>query len=422
MVFPVRKALHCVGLCVVLGTGWLNGLHGQGSGVLTRVREHVAVLCSDSLAGRGYTRQGHVRAAHYLRDQFRRLGLVAPPALPDYLQPFRFDVNVVEEADVRVGTQALQLGVDFLPASVSGSGEVSSGLRQLMRPGSPFAVVHDTAQGARGRSLQTVLDSVLARPGIQAAIVVQHRLTHSFAEKSVGKPVVVVTQRTWTSWQAQPRGILRVRVVAGVQNILTQNVVGYLPGSRVASDTLQVVCAHYDHLGQIGTTIFRGANDNASGTALLLALADTLARNRPPYNTLFIAFSGEEAGLHGSFHFVRKPIVDLTKVRAVYNFDLLGTGTQGIMAVGGVDYPELYAPLDSLNRARNLVPGVARRKNAPNSDHYPFTQVGIPALFIYTQGGSACYHDPCDRPENLHFEALPGLLDLFVERLHDAGN
>jgi hypothetical protein len=394
----------------------------------------VAVLCSDSLAGRGYTRQGHIRAAHYLREQFRQLGLVAPPALPDYLQPFSFSVNLVEEAEVRVGSQGLRLGVDFLPAPTTGSGEVSCGLRQLMRPGSPFAVVYDTARGPRAQPVQQTLDSVLALAGIQAVLVIQPRLTHSFSATSVGKPVILLTERAWAAWRAQPRGLLRIRVVAGVRSIPTQNVVGFLPGTRVASDTLQVVCAHYDHLGvagdlvyngaddhlgQVSNTIFRGANDNASGTAFLLALADTLARNRPPHHTLFITFSAEEAGLHGSFHFVQKPIVDLTKIRAVYNFDLLGTGAQGIMAVGGVDYPELYTPLDSLNRTRRLVVSTAKRKNAPNSDHYPFTQVGIPALFIYTQGGSTCYHDPCDRPESLHFEALPGLIDLFVERLHD---
>ena len=99
-----------------------------------------------------------------------------------------------------------------------------------------------------------------------------------------------------------------------IRNYKSQNVVGYLEGN--VPDSCVVVVAHYDHLGMMGdSTVFCGANDNASGVALLLSLAKHYAVHKPKYSILFIAFGGEEIGLIGSKYFVDNPLVPLSSIK-----------------------------------------------------------------------------------------------------------
>jgi hypothetical protein len=101
----------------------------------------------------------------------------------------------------------------------------------------------------------------------------------------------------------------------------SNNVIGYIPGTQVP-DSFFVFTAHYDHLGKMGSqAIFPGANDNASGTAFMLALAKYFKENPPKYSIAFIAFSGEEAGLLGSSHYVAHPAFPLSNIKFLVNID-----------------------------------------------------------------------------------------------------
>jgi Zn-dependent M28 family amino/carboxypeptidase len=149
-----------------------------------------------------------------------------------------------------------------------------------------------------------------------------------------------------------------------------------------------------------------------------LALAEYYARNKPKYSIAFIAFAAEEAGLVGSFHFTANPLIPLENILFVLNTDLAGTGDDGITVVNATAFEPLYQRMDSINRARNLLPQVVRRAQTANSDHYPFSLKGVPAFFIYTRGGIAAYHDVFDKPETLpltKFKELFTLLCLFLE-------
>lgn len=198
----------------------------------------------------------------------------------------------------------------------------------------------------------------------------------------------------------------------------SQNVIAKIPGTLVP-DSFLVFTAHYDHLGILGNKVyFPGANDNASGVSMLLSLAKAIQQEPLKYTTVFIFFTGEEAGLIGSEYFVKNPTIDLKKIKFLVNIDLAGTGEDGIKVVNGAVDTLHFNLLKKLNEENNLLKSVQPRGKAANSDHYYFTQAGVPAFFIYTLGGIAAYHDIYDRAETLpltEFEDLHRLLLLYMK-------
>jgi hypothetical protein len=173
------------------------------------------------------------------------------------------------------------------------------------------------------------------------------------------------------------------------------------------------ITAHYDHLGGMGnSTYFPGANDNASGVAMLLDLARYFQQHPTKYNLVFIAFAGEELGLLGSRYFVNYPWVDLTNIRFLLNLDIMGSGEEGITVVNGSKHTEAFQRLVNFN-ANNAIPTIKSRGEAANSDHYWFSQVGVPSFFVYTMGPNKHYHDIYDTYEELSFSKFEPLSELF---------
>lgn len=197
----------------------------------------------------------------------------------------------------------------------------------------------------------------------------------------------------------------------------TQNVVGIIEGT-LHPDSFIVFIGHYDHLGMLGDDcIFHGAFDNASGTAYVLSFAKYFAQNPLPYSTLYILASGEESGLQGSFYFVNNPLINLKNIKQVLNFDLLCGGNDGILFFNGID--TLCTPflnvMEEVNKTENLVPKIDKRRNIPNSDHFPFTQHQIPALFTITMGGGKPpTHHPEDKCDACAVDFSENILKLII--------
>ena len=204
-----------------------------------------------------------------------------------------------------------------------------------------------------------------------------------------------------------------------LKNHQTQNVIGYLEG--VKKDSLLVFTAHYDHLGMMGNeTMFPGANDNASGVSLLLNLVKHFSVTKPAYTVVFIAFAAEEIGLVGSKYFTDHPLFPLAKIKFLLNFDLAGTGDDGIQVVNGKIYQKKFDLMTRLNDQDKLLKQIKIRGEACNSDHCMFHSKGVPCFFIYTLGGIQAYHDIYDRPETLpltDYQDYFTLLIKFIEKL-----
>jgi len=270
-----------------------------------------------------------------------------------------------------------------------------------------------------------------------AWITVVPKLTASLADTQAPQPRVEVLASQMPLWLDQSifgdtaTGTPQGRTVwAGVRvearllhKYTTQNLAAVVRGS-IRPDSFLVVSAHYDHLGTMGRhAYFPGANDNASGVALLLELAAHYARpeNRPAYSVVFLLFGGEEAGLLGSGYFVAHPLVPLKRIKFLVNLDLLGTGEQGATVVNGRVFGAPYRRLVALNEAHHYLPQLASRGRAANSDHFPFSEAGVPAFFIYTRGGSSAYHDVNDRPEALSLAGFAGAYNLVRDFLNELG-
>ena len=209
---------------------------------------------------------------------------------------------------------------------------------------------------------------------------------------------------------------------------LAKNIVGMLQGSS-DSDEIIIIGAHYDHLGygEFGSLysgdtprIHNGADDNASGTAGLLELAQYFSKNRPETDILFLAFSGEEMGLLGSAHYADNPTVDLNNAIAMINMDMIGRMDDNKLIVFGIGTTDKWedivttANTDSLNI--DLV-----EDGTGASDHTSFYYKDIPVLHYFTDTHSD-YHRPSDDTEYINAEgeakALKHLVRV-VEQLDD---
>lgn len=201
---------------------------------------------------------------------------------------------------------------------------------------------------------------------------------------------------------------------------LSKNVVGLVRGT-IESDEVIIIGAHYDHLGygEFGSLyrgdtprIHNGADDNASGTASLIELAQYFGKYRPVTDLLFVAFSGEEMGLLGSAHFVEEPTINLDNTLAMINMDMIGRMEDHKLIIFGTgttsDWEEilLVANTDSLDI--QLV-----KDGTGASDHTSFYYKNIPVLHYFTDTHSD-YHRPSDDVEYINNEGIAKITEHIV--------
>jgi len=187
-----------------------------------------------------------------------------------------------------------------------------------------------------------------------------------------------------------------------------------VPGK--VKDTFITFTAHYDHLGMMGdSTYFPGASDNASGTAMMLYLTSYLAAQPQHYSVLFIAFSGEETGLLGSSFYVQHPVVPLGSIKFLTNIDIMGDATDGVTIVNATEYPTEFDQLKRINDVQHYIPIIKSRGKAANSDHYHFTEAGVPSFFIYSNGGKGYYHDIYDIGAEVTLNHVEGVAKLLID-------
>ena len=210
-----------------------------------------------------------------------------------------------------------------------------------------------------------------------------------------------------------------------------KNVVGVIEGDGPRAGETVVFGAHYDHLGFGGrgsrspgsNEVHNGADDNASGTSLLMELARRYGASandgiKPARRLVFIAFSGEERGLLGSKHYVNEaPLFPLDSTRAMLNFDMVGRSGENAFQLHGMSSsPAFPALVDAAAANANVVVDRVDGVLAA-SDHWDFVQKSIPSFHFFT-GLTPQYHSPTDDVETLN---IPGIADIadFAERLAD---
>jgi hypothetical protein len=206
----------------------------------------------------------------------------------------------------------------------------------------------------------------------------------------------------------------------------TENVIGILPGSDpTLKDESIVIGAHYDHVGfgHYGTRdshtsgqIHYGADDNASGTAVLLQLAERLSRAqlKPARTVVFAAFSAEELGLHGSRQYVNSPPLPLSSTKTMVNLDMVGRLRDNRLTIFGTRSAKEFSDM-VLEEAQKLGLQVTESDGIGRSDHMSFYNKKIPALHFFT-GSHPDYHRPSDTWEKLNVEGMARVSEL-VQRV-----
>jgi Zn-dependent M28 family amino/carboxypeptidase len=209
-------------------------------------------------------------------------------------------------------------------------------------------------------------------------------------------------------------------------SITGQNVVGIVEGSRTAADYV-IVSAHYDHLGVVNGRLYPGADDNASGVAVLLAAAAHFAAERPQHPMMFVAFDGEELDLAGSTAFMARPPVPPRRMRVVVNLDMVSrSGRREIFAAGTSHYPFLRPILERVGERAGVRllfghdrPDATGKDDwTMQSDHWPFHRAGVPFVYFGVED-HADYHRPTDTPERIDEEFFGGVAELVVAAIRE---
>lgn len=385
----------------------------------------VEELCSEKYHGRGYVNKGHILAADYIAQEMKNLGL-KPLSNKGYLQHFFMDVNAFpSEVYITIGDSVLKPGIDFIVDPKSGSAdgrykviyiETIDAINQaeenakLNRPKNAFVtvIVAPTTSNIDTNEIfrQYKLKMVNYGPVLW---LTDKKLTYSVGNQAYPYPIYEVKKERFHASVEEVTLSIKNEFVS---NLKSQNVIGMIEGKK-AKKTI-VLSAHYDHLGRMGKdAYFPGANDNASGVAMLLYMANYFSKNKPPFNIVFMAFGGEEAGLLGSKHYVNNPLFPLKNIHFLLNLDIMGTGEEGVTVVNGAVFKKQFATMVKINQKNSYLAKIKVRGKAANSDHYFFSEAGVPSFFVYTMGGVSYYHDVFDQSKTLPLNEFDNLFLLF---------
>jgi Zn-dependent M28 family amino/carboxypeptidase len=231
-------------------------------------------------------------------------------------------------------------------------------------------------------------------------------------------------RRTGTAGAARARRYLLERLrILGLQPFRTDyehafalgdtgrigvSLLGVIPGTR-RPERFIVLSAHYDHLGTVGGRVYNGADDNASGVAAVLALAEAIQRAPLAHSVIVALLDGEEAGSLGAKAFVAAPPVPRTALLLDVNLDMVSHSEKGELFAAGTFYsPALRPVLDSLSRrapvrlllGHDRPDGSAGRDWTDESDQGPFHAAGIPFIYFGVEDHKD-YHRPSDDPETI---------------------
>jgi hypothetical protein len=431
-------------------------------------KKWLSTLASPEFGGRGTGQDGFRRAADFVRDQFQALGLEPGAGDGSWFQnlPWTKVEPDVEKAQLvfrRDGREVAVPGTRLsgqVSRALEASGDVvlltsTSGLDEVDLAGKVVVVVQD----GEGDDARSTMRAMRALQGKNAAAVMTARAKPGTA-RLVGSSASAGRNRAMRSGRVVPtvvgfggEDLLALLDLAGLAELPKTgnahalpvaasvavpvvesaapacNVVGILRGADPARATEYVVVgSHLDHLGRSGSRFFPGADDDASGTTGVLAVATMLAKDttRPARSVLFVCFCGEEMGLLGSRHFAEDPPIPLEAIVGELQMDMIGRCEEEAQ-----DGPRRVNVGEKAEDNRNSLHLVGTQKLSPQlhelclqknatagfdlewdqeslfdrSDHANFARMGVPIAFFFT-GLHRDYHQTTDTPDKIDYEKL----------------
>jgi len=387
-------------------------------------------LCSESYYGRGYVNNGVEKSANYIEDELKRIGVKSFPN-KNFQQDYVFDVNTFPTSiQVKLNDIELIAGQDYILNSNSGTSVGKFNVIEINKSNflttdtqpkdNKSIVVYNFTDLKDKDSISYFYGMAMRSTKVVPVVWVQDtKLTYSVGRSAMKNAMIVLKSEAYKGCQTITLDIKNKYI----HNYKSQNVIGYIPSTRqckLKSEKIVVISAHFDHLGQMGQAVFPGANDNASGVAMLLSMAKYYQDNPQKHAIVFCFFSGEEAGLEGSKYFVSHPYFNLKKIEFVLNIDIMGGASTGITVVNGSKHTKHFNKLVDINTEKKYLDKVNKRGETSNSDHYFFSKSNVPAFFIYSVGTCSNYHDIYDKAENAplnKFDEVQLLLQDFIKNL-----
>jgi len=414
----------------------------------TIARKHINELTSKKYAGRGYVNNGMGKAAKYIAAEYRKIGL--KPVAGNYFQDFKIPiVQFGSHMKVALNGKKLEPGIDYLVDPFCRSFDVNSkhiviiDFARMIKDNDSLAVIRlykDVLKQFDDNGKVYVLqntDTLKYFMGWKGIRALSANLPHGkyivpmqtkplwFPAQVYRNPNIIYIYGDYAK-QANAIKSVQIKVSSKLDpNYEVSNVVGYVPADRV-TDSFVVITAHYDHIGMMGQkAMFAGANDNATGTAMLLNMAQYYQANPAKYNILFIACAAEEAGLLGAAYYAQYPLLPLDKIRFLVNLDIWGDATNGVAVVNGKKFEKEFEYVLEANRQLSGTPEgffkeIRKGDEASNSDHAPFYAKGVPAFFFYTMGGPGHYHHVADKSATLQLTNIneaAALVRIFIQQL-----
>jgi aminopeptidase YwaD len=444
------------------------------------LQDHVTYLASDELAGRKPGTPGALAAAEYVREQFRAAGLqlLADDGMQRF--PIVTGISAGENSRLAVNDAAATLGESFTPLSFSASAALKAGVVcvgygfdfetdsgewrdyadrdvegswVLILRGSPddesgdydpFSSLRKKALVARDHGAAGVLFAAGPSFDKDDALV---ELAYQQQQASMDIPVLSITRpladallegRTTAELEKEltaalapvavpTRGTVDAEVEMQRHTVDGLNVVGMVDGTdpSLAQECI-ILGAHYDHLGMGGpgsgsrrpdtSAVHNGADDNASGTAAIIEIAERIAADPLPRPVVVVAFTAEEMGLLGSKHFAANPPVDIGKATLMCNLDMVGRMKEGekSMTVGGTGTAKgLSTLVEDVITAHGFAAKMSPEGYGP-SDHAAFYTRDIPVLFFFT-GVHEDYHTPDDDADRLNYPGGVQVADVVAD-------
>ena len=410
----------------------------------------LSYLAGPETQGRGTGQPGYDRAAEYMARRFREIGLKPLPpregaGLDGYSQRapfFRVSLASAKVAGPKgaLGVADVGLVTSNADVDVSGEGRVVSldgtaklddvtalaGKIVIVPNANPSRRAMSQLAGSDAKAVLLVVGEIGANAplGRQTKPVLLRVPTLRVRRGALARVLGVAPDRLATMG-ATPT--LTVTVKTRVEPITVSNVVAMIPGSDpVLKDEFVGIGAHLDHLGVQNGVVYPGADDDGSGSTALIEVAKAFARNpvKPKRTIVFMAFFGEEMGLLGSRHLTDHPPVDLDRMVAELQMDMVGRDSDGVQngdakrvdragentdTLRLVGSKRISTALDDIIQAQNAHLGFRFKDDAEDvygrSDHYNFAKRGIPIAFFF-DGFHPDYHRPTDTIEKINWTKL----------------
>lgn len=449
------KYLLSILLLSTIGNSFAQKLIKTDEETINSLEQNLSYLASDRLEGRLMGSRGEKLAYEFLIDNFQSLGLSPKGNDGGYLQAFTLSKLSFNNVNFKIRHKNFELNLgginptNFYPLSQSNVGKVKGKTVWL---GAGNQADYQNKKNLNGKvlvykladpnsdnnkiSLNSKIDTAILLGAKAVLIINQHEnvlepdFKPFFKANFYKIPVYFLSHLNKLDTLHFDNASVELNIDTITRTLTGHNVIAFL--NNKAPNTV-VIGAHYDHLGynELGGSTYRktenekpqihnGADDNASGTAALIELAEVIKKaHLSKYNYLFIAFSGEEEGLLGSNYFCKHPTIDTTKINYMINMDMLGRldSTKNTFAIDGVGTsPTWNTVLGKIN-----IDGIKPKTSESGvgaSDHTSFYNIGIPVLHFFT-GTHYDYHKPSDDDQFINYKGELAVLKYIYNLIYN---